>query len=215
MKTLLVFAIGIMMLVLAVAATGIESYDGLQDINLNDYMASLDGKISIDPFQNPVAIKEPEYQIPNLPGLPIGCDAPKMQDMPEWYTMPNQPVPPASRMPEVPKIYTPKMEMPQIDMPKAISIPPRQPMLITAPTYDTPEEASMAIMAQSWLADSLGMPFTFVRVTDVTRGGCFSPCPPDAEVCMAVCVEGYIVTFDVLGETYQVATDGDEFYIME
>jgi hypothetical protein len=215
MKTLLAFAIGITMLVLAVAVTGVESYNGFQDINWNDYMASFDGKISINPFQNPVAIKEPEFQVPDLPGLPTGCDATKMSDISEWYTMPNQPIPPAPKMPEVPEVYAPKMEIPQIEIPKAIFTQPELPMPTMLPPSGTVEEIQMAFVAQEWLAETLGVPFTSVKVTEVTRGGCFSACPPDAEVCMMVCVEGYIVTCDVLGEIYQVATDGDDFYFVE
>ncbi len=151
MKTLLAFAIGITMLVLAVVVTGVESYDGLQDINWNDYMASLDGTISIDPFQNPVAIKEPEFQVPNLLGLPTGCDA--------------------TKMPEVPEVYAPKMEIPQIEIPKAVFTQPELPMPTMLPPSGTAEEIHMAFVAQEWLAESLGVPFTSVEVTEVTRGG--------------------------------------------
>jgi hypothetical protein len=215
MKALLAFAIGMMMLVLAVTVTSMETYDGLQDINWNDYIASLDGKISINPIQNPVAIKEPEVQVPDLPGLPTGSDAPKMPDMSEWYTMPNQPVPPAPKVPEVPEIYAPKMEIPQIEIPKEIFTQPGLPMPTKLPTSGTAEETYMAFMAQRWLAESLDVPITSIEVTEVTRGGCFSACPPDAELCVDVCVEGYIITCNVLGETYKVATNGDEFLFVE
>lgn len=201
MKALLAFAIGMVMLVLAVTVTGMETYSGFQDINWDEYIASLDSKISFNPIQNPVAIKEPEFQVPDLPGLPTGSDAPKMPDISKWYTMPNQPVPP--------------MEIPQIEIPTAIITQPEPPMPTKLPTSGTSEETYMAFMAQMWLAESLGVPITSIEVTEVTRGGCFSACPPDAEACIMVCVEGYIITFNVEGETYKVATNGDEFLFVE
>ncbi len=228
MRTLLAFAIGLIMLVSATAVKGMETYDGLQEINWDDCVRPSEDEKRIVQIENPVAIKEPEFQVPDLIELPIMRDIHKRSDASEWYTLPDQPTLPgewsAPEVPEVPKIGESKVDVsklavPKIEIPKMVFTPPeistpsKLPALIPIdkPEIGKPNEVAQETLAaqeaQEWLADYLGVPTSGVKITEVTRvdwpDSCLGLCGPD-EVCSCVVTPGYSIICNVEGEEYEV-----------